>query len=154
MKNDNRAATVVRSIAVLLLVCMLVPQFASCKAEVDDPVIYTELENYSEEQDGEVPEVLVLKTAHGFSKKGNILNMDIASEDPILDLTKRFSVADGSEYSISTDEAGENKLADESVSLTEGENVFYVTVNSSNESYTYKAVVNYTEAYTVEFYSN
>ena len=158
MKNNHRVNIAVRVLALLMLGCMLVPTFASCRAKVDEtPIVYaSELEGAADAKylDADVPEGLALKTAHGFVKNGGALSMNVVKDEPVLDLARRFSVADGAEYTLSTDEAGESRISGEALTLSEGENVFYVTVSDQNDSFTYKATVTYTNAYTVEFYSN
>ena len=143
-----------RVLAILLLLCMLLPQFAACKKQNEDTS-----NDETQEEEGtqtviEVPEDFKFKTAAGFLVEGNLMSMNYTHEDPVLDLSKRISVTLGAKWCLTSDADGTNDLTAQSINLSDGENVFYIKVTFRGESFVYKAVVNYRSAYTVEFYSN
>ena len=158
MKKNHGTKFVVRVLAFLLLLCMVVPQFAACKKQEEQPEETTpeteELNNQEEDPNIEIPAKVALKTMHGFSRRGRVLSMNIASEDNTLSLAQRFTVGTGAYYVMSTDEAGENTFKDETLTLSEGDNIYYLKVVFGKQNFTYKIVINYRNAYTLEFYSN
>ena len=159
MKKQN-TGILVRLLALLLLACMLLPQIASCAKqnsgeETEETTGAIEVTSPEEEEEEiEIPEKLSLKTYHGFSRKGNVLSMNVASEDPVLDLDQRFSVNTGAKLVMSADEAGERAFTDKTLILSEGDNVFYIKVTFGKDSFIYKVVINYRYAFTLEFYTN
>ncbi len=144
-----------RSLAILLLLCMLLPTLAACNGDGGDTDTDTDTDvsNDTEEQ-VDIPENLRLATYGGFALKGDKLSMNLTSDEPTVDLAKRFSGGDGTRISLTIDEKGEIELPDTKLSLSEGENVFYVKVGYRKESYVYPATINYHFARTVKFYTN
>ena len=163
MKRTLTVRAALRALAVLLLVCLLAPQFAACKPSRGDPAgteTATQTDGQTANQEevtqpmNEIPEKLALTSAAGFAASGNTLRMNLVGENPTLDLSNRFGVVFGAKWCLTSDEAGETELTEKVVSLSEGENVFYVKVSFRGDNFVYKAIVNYHFAYTVEFYSN
>lgn len=151
---------VIRVLAVLLLACMIVPQLVACQKQIAEETQGTEgvgtepLGSQGGEEDIEIPSKVALKTMLGFSRKGNVLSMNIASEDSTLSLAHRFSVGAGAYYVMSNDEEGNDTFTNEDLTLKEGENVFYIKTVFGKENFTYKVVINYVYALTLEFYTN
>ena len=149
-----------RALAILLLACMLVPQLVACSKQVEETLDgdteaeSVELDNQGEDTDIEIPSKVALKTMHGFSRKGNVLSMNIASEDNTLSLAQRFTVGTGAYYVMSNDEEGKDTFQNEDLTLKEGDNVFYIKVVFGKENFTYKVVISYIYAFTLEFYTN
>lgn len=147
-------------LTLFLLLALMLPQLAACTTgggteSSTDTADTTDAEQTTEEPAVDIPDNLMLKTMAGFVLKGKTLRMNLAHEDPVLDLSGRFSAEeDGAKISFSKDEAGNEPLEERKLSLSEGENVFYLKVSFRKESFVYKGIVNYRSAYTVEFYSN
>ena len=147
-------------LTLFLLLALMLPQLAACTTgggteSSTDTADTTDAEQTTEEPAVDIPDNLMLKTMAGFALKGKTLRMNLAHEDPVLDLSGRFSAEeDGAKISFSKDEAGNEPLEERKLSLSEGENVFYLKVSFRKESFVYKGIVNYRSAYTVEFYSN
>ena len=142
-----------KGIAVLLLLCTLLLQLAACNNSSEGSE-NTEKPTEEETQPITVPEEFSLTSTGGFLPDGNVLRMNLTHENPVLDLSNRFKVNMGAKLYLTSDEAGEHELEKKSITLSEGENVFFVKVSYRKESFIYKAIVNYRAAYNVEFYSN
>lgn len=73
------------------------PQLVACQKQIAEEIQETEgvdtepLGSQGGEEDIEIPSKVALKSMLGFSRKGNVLSMNIASEDNTLSLAHRFS---------------------------------------------------------------
>ncbi|MBQ3639201.1 MAG: cellulase family glycosylhydrolase [Clostridia bacterium] len=154
MKKSSVMRLVLRVWAILLLGGMFLPQFAACTKKNGDGSETTASPKWTIAPDADIPKKLALKTAAGFLANGNALRMNITGENAKLDLSDRFEVALGTKWVLATDEAGKNELSEKSITLKEGENVFYVKTSFGEETFVYQATVNYRAAYLVEFCTN
>ena len=145
-----------RTIAILLLLCTLLLQLAACKNGNNSDTDTSDSDTEAPSTQIDIPETFQLTKALGFIANGNVLSMTLAREESSyeLDVSSLISTGMGTRWAITTDEAGENVVSNKKINLSVGENVFYVKVSYREESFMYKAVVNYRSAYTVEFYSN
>ena len=157
MKKIITIKSSLRAFAILLLLCMIVPQITSCgflfKSDETEDSESVATDTEGEETEMSVPENFKFKTAAGFVINGNVMTMNYTGENNILDLSKRISVKMGSKWCLTNSSGTKDKEA-QAVALSNGENVFYVKVTVRGESFIYKMVINYRDAYTVEFYSN
>ena len=157
-----------RLLAVLVLLCMLLPQLMSCgflfslfkedESETGDSESNIESGSESESESEEdtvveVPDKFSFKTAAGFVVKGDVMTMNYTGDEEILDLSERITVKVGTKWCLTNADGTKDKDI-QMVKLSGGENVYYVKVTVRNESFIYKMVVNYRQAFRIDFYSN
>ena len=154
MKKVIRAKDGIRLVVGLILLSMLLPQLIGCGifdmlggSDESDTV------NTEETSDVEIPQDFKLNTAAGFIVNGDMLTMNYTHEHPVLDLSRRIGVKTGGKWCL-TNEDGTKDKTSQVLSLTEGENVFYLKVTVRGKDFIYKMVVNYHNAYAIEFYTN
>ncbi len=156
MRKNTPATILIRILSGLIVASMLIPLFMACKkSDESNTGDETDSMDMSQEETNniEVPQEFQLKTAAGFVVDGNVISMNYTHEYPILDLTKRIGVKTGSKWCI-TNSDGTKDTDARALSLSDGENVFYLKVTVREESFIHKMVVNYRSAYAIEFYTN
>ena len=154
MKKFITAKKAVRLLTGLVLLCMLFSQLIGCglfgsgDTETDET-----LDSGEGNTDMTVPEDFKLKTAAGFVLSGNVLSMNYTHEHPVIDLSKRIGVKMGAKWCLTNADGTKDKDS-QVLTLSDGENVFYLKVTARGNDFIYKMVVNYRKAYMIEFYSN
>ena len=129
MRKNIKTEIFVRILSGLIVASMLIPLFVACR-KGDETDGTDETESMGTTQEGtekiEVPQDFQLKTAAGFVLDGNVLSMNYTHEYPILDLSERISVKTGGKWCI-TNSDGTKDTDAKALSLSEGENSFFIT---------------------------
>lgn len=136
----------------MLAVCMLVP-FASCTKKKD-----TDDTGSTGTAETEAPEVEpsgceILNTAE-FRLVDGELSCKVESMDADFDFSNRISVNKRAKWTLSSDEEGNEVITSKKVTLTPGENTYFIKVTNGEDSKMYRATINYKRLCTVSFYAN
>ncbi len=152
----NTKCIISRAVAMLLLLVMLSLQLMACDPE-GDPSDTTADDNTTQEvtDNVQVPDNgAIITVAGGFKQDGTELYTNVTSKDASFDFASRIEVSKIAKWEIYKDADTTDLIDGKEVTLTEGENSYYIKVHRDENVTTYHAVVNYHEACFVEFYSS
>lgn len=86
-----------------------------------------------------------------FNVNDNVLSCEVAYGAENFNTQSKFSIHEEATYLISSDELGENVITDDFLPLSQGTNLYYLTVSYKSKSTTYTLSIYKRHLYTVSF---
>ncbi len=144
--------TTIRILSLILAGCMVLP-LVSCKKENEEPGTSDTESEETENVAGDPSKTALLSTAE-FHLVGDELTCSVESLNPDFDFSNRITVQKKAKWTLSSDAGGNEVIASKKVTLTPGENVYFIKVTNGEETKMYRATINYSMCCTVSFYAN